>query len=236
MDTTIAANSAPLESHSERTVPPNEAHNGNPPVASLVSQQLASNPSFDLTRWELQARILADQPADEIARQMGLPLSMVSTFEADEFNVRPLLQHSSVVLHKIIAIPPNEEWSEADVGKFWMWLAHTYGAAALNVAIRPFINLPPKLQELGLRAYLSPVCDVPEEFRILVAGKLTPIAATVTVPGRKLIGKLQKTTERRVRPVDLLTSLSGLICSPPEHEAVRDEEPQPAPFYLKEAA
>ena len=197
--------------------------------------QISLVPLFDLTRWELQARILADQPAEEVAAAMNLPVGLVTGFESSEFDVRSSLQHSSVVLHKIIGIPPSEEWSEAGVGKFWAWLAHTYGAATLDVAIRPFINLPPKLQELGLRAYLSPVCDVPEEFRILVAGKLTPIAATVTVPGRKLIGKLQKTTERRVRPVDLLTSLSGLICRPPALAANRDDEPQFTP-YLKEAA
>ncbi len=197
--------------------------------------QISLVPLFDLTRWELRARILADQPAEEIAAAMNLPLSMVTAFEADSFDVRPQLKHSSIVLHTIIGIPLTEEWSAADVGKFWAWLGFTYGAGALDVAIRPYINLPPKHQELGLRAYLSPACDVCEDFRLLVAGKLTPTMATVTPDGRKLISKLQKATERRVKPVDLLTSLSGLICRPPALEANREEEPQLAP-YLKEAA
>jgi len=189
----------------------------------------------ELTRWEIQARILADQPAAEIAAAMDLPVGLVTAFESSEFDVRPQLKHPSIVLHTIIGIPLTEEWSAADVGKFWAWLGFTYGARALDVAIRPYINLPPKHQELGLRAYLSPACDVCDDFRLLVAGKLTPTMATVTPDGRKLITKLQKATERRVRPVDLLTSLSGLICRPPALEANREEEPQLAP-YLKEAA
>ena len=167
---------------------------------------------------------------------MDLAVGLVASFEATEFNVRPQLMHSSIVLHRIIGIPLTEEWSASDVKKFWMWLGFTYGAGALDVAIPPYINLPPKLQELGLRAYLSPACDVCDDFRLLVAGKLTPTMATVTPDGRKLISNLQKATERRVRPVDLLTSLSGLICRPPALAVSRDEEPEPAPFYLRESA
>ena len=189
-----------------------------------------------LARYELQVRILANQPAEEIAAAMNLPVGLVASFEATEFDVRPQLKHSSIVLHRVIGIPLTEEWSASDVGRFWQWLAYMYGAAVLDVAIPPYINLPPKLQELGLRAYLSPACDVCEDFRLLVAGKLTPTMATVTPDGRKLISKLQKATERRVRPVDLLTSLSGLICRPPALAVSRDEEPEPAPFYLRESA
>ena len=81
-----------------------------------------------LARYELQARILANQPAEEIAAAMNLPVGLVASFEATEFNVRQSLAHSSFVLHKVIAIPPTEEWSGADVGRLWMWLGYTYGA------------------------------------------------------------------------------------------------------------
>ncbi len=236
MDTTIAVNCALLVSYSQPTGSPNEVYDGNSPVASLVSQQLAFNPSFDLTRYELQARILADQPAEEIAAAMNLPVGLVASFEATEFDVRPQLKHPSIVLHRIIGIPLTEEWSASDVGRFWMWIGFAYGASAIELTIPPFKSLSPKLQSLGLLAYLHSKCNACEELRLLVAGKVTPIPATITAPGRKLVGRLNRVSQRRVRPVDLLTSLTGLLCRPPAHEAVRDEEPQPAPFYLKESA
>ncbi len=197
---------------------------------------ISLNPLFELTRWELQARILADQPAEEIAMAMDLPIGMVTAFEADYFNVRQSLQHSSIVVHTIIGIPPTEEWSASDLGKFWMWVGFAYGVAAIELTIPPFKSLSPKMQALGLLAYLHPKCDACDELRLLVAGKVTPVAATITIPGRKLFRRLDRATRRRVRPVDLLTSLSGLICRPPQQEAIRDEELQAAPFYLKESA
>ncbi len=173
--------------------------------------QISLVPLFDLTRWELQARILADQPAEEIAAAMNLPVGLVAAFEADSFDVRPQLKHPSIVLHTIIGIPLTEEWSAADVGRLWQWLGYTYGADVLDVAIPPFLRLSSQLRELGLRAYLSPVCDICEDFRILVASKLLPVAATCTSSGDALIGKLRRTTERRVRPIELLTMLLDLV-------------------------
>ena len=165
----------------------------------------------ELTRYELQARILADQPAAEIAAAMDLAVGLVASFEATEFDVRSSLPHSSIVLHKIICIPATEVWPASDVGRFWQWLGYTYGADVLDVAIPPFLRLSSQLRELGLRAYLSPVCDICEDFRILVASKLLPVAATCTSSGDALIGKLRRTTERRVRPIELLTMLLDLV-------------------------
>ncbi len=205
MDTTIETNGVNTDSDNQ------QSHENSPQASSLCSRLLASDPKYELTRWELQARILADEPAEEIAAAMGLPVGLVASFEATEFNVRQSLAHSSFVLHKVIAIPPTEEWSGADLGRFWMWLGYTYGADVLDVAIPPFLRLSPQLRELGLRAYLSPVCDICEDFRILVASKLLPVAATCTSSGDALIGKLRRTTERRVRPIELLTMLLDLV-------------------------
>lgn len=221
MDTTIAVNCALLVSYSQPTGSPNEMYDGNSPVASLVSQQLASNPTFELTRWELRARILADQPTESIAMHMGLPVGMVIAFESSEFNVRSSLQHSSVVLHTIINIPPTEEWSASDVGKFWMWTGFTYGAIALDLIIPPFRSLSPELQALGLRGYLLPTCDVCEEFRVFVAGKLTPIAATASTVGQRLVNDVHRACDRRVSPVDLLNSLLVLAERPQQLVADR---------------
>lgn len=203
-----------------------EAHTAQPVAFDLADQ---------LTRWELQARIVADQPAAQIALEMGLSVSAVENFEAEHFNVRHRLQHSSIVLFQIVQIPTDELWAAADVGKFWAWLACIYGAVALDLVIPPFIALPVELRALGLRAYLHPRCEVCEEFRVVVAGKLIPISATNTVTGRRLTDKIQRASRRRVRPVDLLSSLSELICQPRNATPVCDEFPRVSQ-RLKESA
>ena len=104
MDTTIETNGVNTDSDNQ------QSHENSPLASSLCSRLLASDPKYELTRWELQARILADQPTADIAAAMGLPLSMVTAFEADSFDVRPQLKHPSIVLHKIIGIPLTEEW------------------------------------------------------------------------------------------------------------------------------
>ena len=96
MDTTIETNTVNTDSDSQ------QSHENSPLASSLCSRLLASDPKYELTRWELQARILADQPAEKIAAAMGIPVFIVTTFESSEFNVRSLLQHSSIVLHRII--------------------------------------------------------------------------------------------------------------------------------------
>ena len=229
--TTIERVSFASASESDAVLICNEVVAAQPAVLAPIPVNLP-----ELTRWEIQARILSDQPTADIAAAMGLPLSMVTAFESSEFDVRSSLQHSSVVLHTIIGIPLTEEWPASDVKKFWMWVGFAYGVPAIELTIPPFKSLSPKLQSLGLLAYLHSKCNACEELRLLVAGKVTPIPATITAPGRKLVGRLNRVSQRRVRPVDLLTSLTGLLCRPPAHEAVRDEEPQPAPFYLKESA
>ncbi len=229
MDTTIETNTVNTDSDNQ------QSHENSPPASSLCSRLLASDPKHELTRWELEARILADQPTADIAAAMGLPLSMVTAFEADSFDVRPQLKHPSIVLHKIICIPAMEVWPASDVKKFWMWVGFAYGVPAIELTIPPFKSLSPKMQALGLLAYLHPTCDACEELRLLVAGKVTPIAATISDSGQKLVGRIKRGSQRRVRPVDLLTSLSGLIHRPPALAANREEGPQLAP-YLKESA
>ena len=197
--------------------------------------QISLVPLFDLTRYELQARILANQPTEEIASRVNLPTDTVTGFESAEFDVRSQLMHPSVVLHRIISVPADEEWSASDLARFWMWAGFTYGAIALDLIVPPFRSLSPELRSLGLRAYLLPNCDVPEEFRMVVAGKLTPIAATASAEGQRLIKSVHRVYERRIGPVDLLNSLL-VLAERPKHVAVdrgqvRDYSPR-----LKESA
>lgn len=152
-------------------------------ASSDAAEQLATNLAFELSRWELRARIVANQPAEDIAHRMGLPTSLVEQFEAEHFNVRHKLPHSSVVLGEVIGVPLNETWQPAETARLWQWIGFRYGASILDLVIPPFVALSDELQAQGLLAYLHPQCDVNEEFRILVAAKLLPSAALFSEDG-----------------------------------------------------
>lgn len=198
-------------------------------VSTASLQQLATEPAFDLIRWELQARVVADQPAEVIARRMCLPKSVVEQYEAAYFHVRPRLIHCSVVLREIIGAPINDVWMPSEIAKFWQWLGFTYGVSTLDQVIPPFLALDDKLRSRGLTAYLHPACSVREEFRILVASKLVPAAATLALPGLSLVAQLRSQARRRMRPAPVASSadvaaLSTAEC--PAHDSRRDTTPR----------
>ncbi len=201
--------------------------------SALTIRQLATNPAFELIRWELEGRIVANQPAEDIAQRMCLPKSVVEQYEADHFHVRPSLAHASVVLFEVIGVSMNDTWAPAEVGKFWKWLGFTYGVSTLDQVIPPFRDLDDKLRSRGLRAYLAPECNVCEQFRVLVAAKLVPAAATLSEAGVSLVARLRSQVQRQVRPSLVvstdLAALSVMEC--PVHESRRD-----SPLRSKEAA
>ncbi len=198
-------------------------------VSPVSLQQLAMDPGFELIRWELQARIVASQPTEDISLRMCLPKSVVEKYEAKHFNVRSRLAHSSVVLFEVIRAPMNDTWLPAEVAKLWQWLGFRYGVSTLDQVIPPFHALDDKLRSFGLMAYLHPACSVREEFRILVAGKLLPTAATLSVPGVSLVARLRSQLQRRVRPAPMVSStdlaaLSAGEC--PTHDSQRNSRPR----------
>ena len=198
-------------------------------VSTASLQQLAMEPAFDLGRWELQARIVADQPAEDIAQRMGLPKSLVEQYEAQSFNVRSRLIHCSVVLREFIGAPIHDTWPPTEIARFWHWLGFTYGVSTLDQVIPPFRALDDKLRSLGLFAYLHPACDVCEQFRVLVAAKLVPATATLSEAGMSLVAQLRSQSRRRVRPAPVasgtdLATLSTTEC--PAHDSRRDPTPR----------
>ena len=198
-------------------------------VTQASLQQLATDPAFELVRWELKARIVADQAAAEIAQRMCLPQSLVEQYETKHFDIRSRLAHASVVLFEIIGVPMNDTWMATEVGRFWMWLGFAYGVPGLDLAIPPFRILDEKLQALGLFAYLHPACGICEQFRVLVAGKLVPTAATLSEPGVMLVARLRSQAKRQVRlaPMVSCSDLAALSAADsPVHRPRRFAPPR----------
>ena len=134
-----------------------------------------------------------------------------------------------MVLREIIGAPINDTWPPTEVARFWQWLGFTYGVSTLDQVTPPFLALDDKLRSLGLRAYLHPACDVCEQFRILVAAKLVPAAATLSEAGVSLVARLRSQSRRRVLPAPVasgidLAALSTEEC--PAHDSRRNSTPR----------
>lgn len=198
-------------------------------VSPASLQQFATDPAFELVRWELRARIVANQPAEGIAQRMCLPKSLVEQYETAYFNVRSRLIHCSVVLREIIGAPIDDVWAPTEVARFWMWLSYTYGVATLDLVIAPFLALDDSLRSRGLFAYLTPECGVSQEFRILVGAKLVPTAATLSEAGLSLVAQVRSQAKLQVRlaPMVSCSDLAALSAADsPVHNPRRFASPR----------
>ena len=53
-------------------------------------------------RWELEARLLADEELDSIARKIGITVDTISTYENCFFNVSEKLRSPAYITHQVI--------------------------------------------------------------------------------------------------------------------------------------
>jgi hypothetical protein len=85
-------------------------------------------------RWEVEARVLAGQPAAEIARAVGRPAAVIRLYEDWFFGVRDRLAARSYVLHVVI------RWFAVDTAptteQIWKFFAFRGGTLVLDAVIR----------------------------------------------------------------------------------------------------
>ncbi|WP_165252743.1 hypothetical protein [Paludisphaera soli] len=80
-------------------------------------------------RWEVEARLLAAEGDDAIARKCCMPAGAVAAFAAVFFDVRPRLDRAGYIQHQ--AINPPVDASEPPAGRAWRALG--YGGGPLVV-------------------------------------------------------------------------------------------------------
>ena len=125
-----------------------------------------------LVRAELEARILAKQPHDQIAVDMNLPIEAVTAFELNYFDIRHLLDNPTWVRHYILGGESDHVLDPSDVTKFWHHVAYFYGITFL----KPFLCQVTRstLRREGLIAYLRPSNPLPMRLKCFVARACCP--------------------------------------------------------------
>jgi hypothetical protein len=119
----------------------------------LVHQRLASSPatktrtlqkalqiyeSNDITRWELESRILARQGQGLISQSMGLPEKLIRLYLKYFFDVMPHLDHDLTVSTYIIKLSYPQRPTGADVHKLWMHFGFWGGPVVLQEVLDHF--------------------------------------------------------------------------------------------------
>ena len=85
------------------------------------------------TRWAVEARLLAGEPIDDIARKTALTPRAVATFEELFFNVRDRLENRGYLIHIAVGLYPTPR--EPDPGLVWRLFGLLGGPVVLDALI-----------------------------------------------------------------------------------------------------
>ena len=87
------------------------------------------------TKWELEARLLTDQPLDAVAARTGLTAAAVDAYARVFFDVRPHLAASDWVTARAIGYRPGGGFAGRPLAGAWKLVAYHGGPHVLDVVI-----------------------------------------------------------------------------------------------------
>lgn len=90
-------------------------------------------------RYEVEARILANESIAEISSRMNMRPGAMEVYERLFYDVRPRLKHSSYILHIAIGPALHKGLRESDYHLIWKYYAFTYGPRMLDAVIQQAI-------------------------------------------------------------------------------------------------
>ena len=138
------------------------------PNAALV--KLVEGDEF--VRAELEARVLAGQSSEAIAKKLRLDSSTVEEYERLYFPARPLLEHRSVIIRDYCRLPMSGEFDPKDVPLLWRYIGYIMGPLPLEELLAGAPRW--ELRKRGLRAYLGPRSRLSPEAKYAVEARILP--------------------------------------------------------------
>jgi hypothetical protein len=97
--------------------------------------RFASDP---LIAAELEAWVLAASRPEFIAERCGLSVEVVAAYEAVFFDVRPYLDATGYIFHRVIGRPITHGFSLSDLGSIWKFFGYMRGRHTLEVLLYTF--------------------------------------------------------------------------------------------------
>lgn len=167
-----------------------------------------------LVRGELEARILANEPPDVIAKKLGVELAVIAAYEQWYFPARSELEHTSVIIHEYVRLPMSGEFDPKDVPLLWRHVGFTMGPLSLDDLLK---GVPrSELRKRGLRAYLGPRSRLSLEAKYAVAARILPQPETPEELGLLLQLTLLQEQVKAARQAEEAAEKGSLLAA---HEA-----------------
>ncbi len=103
------------------------------------------------TRWEIEARILADESDDDIAKKVGCEPAVIAAYESVFFNVREKLNNTAYVVNVVMADSVTKGLTERQYDLLWKMFGYRGGTHVLDAMVSRFsaIDKPKKPEDVS---------------------------------------------------------------------------------------
>jgi hypothetical protein len=92
------------------------------------------------TRWELEARLLANETFDSISTKMGIDSDTIRWYEKVFFDVLDRLSSPSLIIHTIIGRAVQAGLAEREYDCLWKLFGYSLGPSVLDALVYKFNN------------------------------------------------------------------------------------------------
>ena len=106
-----------------------------PQVAATIEARDFSFAEPPERRWEMDARLLTDEPLDRVARRFGITPAAVEAYAALFFDVRGVRAASDWLLVRAVGYRPGIGFAKGDLAGVWKFAAYRGGALLLDAVI-----------------------------------------------------------------------------------------------------
>lgn len=124
----------------------------------------------EMMRWLIEARVLAGQPLEAIAKEAAVPVAVIEAYEALFFQVRDRLELRGFIVLRTMMKIVRGEVTEDDVDVLLKWLGYFGGPLAIDAAV-PFLLTP----MMDLRVLPDEHRRLGQKVRLLVKALTMPV-------------------------------------------------------------
>jgi hypothetical protein len=105
----------------------------------------SSDEGTEFMRWEIEARLLANQPFDQVAERTGCTEATIVAYHELYFCVRPKLSATSYIVHKVIGPSVHRGLTSNEPDVLWKLYGYFGGSYVINAVVDKFTS-PAKAQ------------------------------------------------------------------------------------------
>ncbi len=164
-------------SHEASDPCPGQHHPENPFVAQ-ITQALNLHKADGPQRWEIEARIVADEAPDAIAVKCGLDVDVVQYFEGLFFDARAANPWGQLSARGLDSEAEGGR-GNSDVGEMWIWAAGAGGPHIVDALVTAYKNAYRSGQPHNLGVYFQAGAPVDLALQAYVAGHVLPHSPAV---------------------------------------------------------